>query len=312
MISARGGEVTQVTQGAVPILGVTISADTKTLVYRQSESISYVFVSAIDGNSIRQLTFDDIRVIVASLSPDGKHLAYVIAADVDKWNPEAHLVIADREGKNRKQLTFGSERILNARWSPDGNLLAYASRGIGEPDDSSGIYVIHAFNPSPPKFLGRGTLFAWVDGEHVVAYAGFKTMEYSVKGIVATHAYQDSTFTVPIHGNKQLILNDFRKGREGVWVFAVNDQGKQTGEGRQLIPANVDFAAPPDMRFFIYGKPEGDELWRVWSATGKEERIGKALAGRSFVQDVSLDGKEILWIKSDNRSKLVLVKNLFE
>jgi hypothetical protein len=30
------------------------------------------------------------------------------------------------------------------------------------------------------------------------------------------------------------------------------------------------------------------------------------------MSDISTDGKEILWVKQENRSKLVLVKNLFE
>jgi len=47
-------------------------------------------------------------------------------------------------------------------------------------------------------------------------------------------------------------------------------------------------------------------------STGHEERIGVALPGETFVDDVSMDGKEILWIRTYHPSKLVLVKNLFE
>jgi len=39
---------------------------------------------------------------------------------------------------------------------------------------------------------------------------------------------------------------------------------------------------------------------------------GKALPGDVDLQNVSWDGKEILWTRADHRSKLVLVKNVFE
>lgn len=52
-------------------------------------------------------------------------------------------------------------------------------------------------------------------------------------------------------------------------------------------------------------------MWRMWTFTGKEELIGKALPGADM-QDVSADGKEILWISRHYPTKLVLVKNLFE
>jgi hypothetical protein len=57
---------------------------------------------------------------------------------------------------------------------------------------------------------------------------------------------------------------------------------------------------------------KAEEIWRVWASTGKEERIGTALSGNVVMQNVSSDGKEIVWTKRDSRSKLVLVKNVFE
>ena len=45
---------------------------------------------------------------------------------------------------------------------------------------------------------------------------------------------------------------------------------------------------------------------------GKKNGSETALPGTAFMQDVSTDGKEILWTRVDYRSKLVLVKNVFE
>ena len=64
------------------------------------------------------------------------------------------------------------------------------------------------------------------------------------------------------------------------------------------------------LRCFVYRK--GDKIWRVWTSSGKEELIGKAFSGEADIVDVSSDGNEILWVKPENRSKLMLVKNVFE
>jgi hypothetical protein len=72
------------------------------------------------------------------------------------------------------------------------------------------------------------------------------------------------------------------------------------------------FAGPPDFRFRVYRKSGGSEIWRVWLASGKEERVGIALPGFAHIYDVSMDGNDILWVESRERSKLALIENLFE
>jgi len=151
-----------------------------------------------------------------------------------------------------------------------------------------------------------------MDSESIVAYVGIKTLQYSIKGGLASQVYLDSTFAIPIQGNKRLLVNDFRMGREGLWIVSLDALGRQTGEAKKIVPSGVNARAPQDQRYWIYRKGQGNELWRVWTSTGKEERFGKALPGQAYMRDVGNDGKEILWIRFNNRSKLVLVKNVFE
>jgi Tol biopolymer transport system component len=310
MIPSAGGEATQVTQGGVPIFAARISGDNKTVVYTQWESIAHIWITGIDGSNARQLTSGDLRVTSASFSRDGKHVSYVVA-DVDYRNPEAHLFVMDRDGRNQRQLTSGSETVGYGKWSPDGKWLAYSSQGLGEPEDSTRVYLIQPVNPGPPLLLCKATSFRWLDSESLVVLSQMKTLQYSTRGGTSTQVYQDSTFAFPIQGNKQLAFYDFRKGREGWWIVSIDSLRIQKGEAKRVGPLS-SVVAPHDWRFWIYRKPQGNELWRVWTSTGREERIGKALPGEAYMWDVSTDGKEILWIRREGRSKLVLVKNVFE
>jgi len=294
-------------------MGGRLSADNKTLIYLQREYLGHLWISSVDGSNARQVTFADDLLLDVSFSPDRKHITSVLQ-DVDYFTAESHLYTMDADGRNRRQLTSGPERVLRSRWSPNGKWLAYSTLVPGEPDDSCKIYLMQPFNPGPTRLLCKSATFAWVDSDKVAVYDGVKTLLYSVNGGIATQVFQDSTFAIPVQGNKQLLFRDDRAGRKGWWIVSVDALGKQTGEAKRILPSGVAPVvpplAPPDWRFLLYRK-QGDEVWRVWTLTGKEERIGRALPGAGM-RGVSMDGEEILWITGDRRAKLVLVKNMFE
>jgi len=309
MISAGGGEATPVTHGVGDIVTSSISSDLSTLLYVQSHSTTHIWISVLDGGNALQITSGDLSTFYGKFAPDGNHIAYVVE---EVGRSKSNLSIMDHDGKNQKQLTSGTDNVRECIWSPDGKWIAYSSSSASrEPADSSRVYLISPFNPSPPRLLCKGRLFGWIDSETIAVSSGAKTLQYSVNGEAAGQSSQDSTFAIPVRDKKRLLFFDFRKGHEGWWSVSIDGQGRQKGDARKLAPSGVNLVAPLDRRFLVYRK-QGDEIWRVWTDTGKEERIGKALAATAFMIDVSMEGKEILWVKSDNRSKLVLVKNLFE
>jgi serine/threonine protein kinase/Tol biopolymer transport system component len=309
MIPACGGEATQVTEGGVPIRESRISGDNSTLVFRHREWVTHLWISALDGSNASQISSDDVQLKDAEISPDGKQIAYV-TSDVDISNPEAHLYVMRHDGKNQRQLTFGSEIVSQCKWSPNGKFLAYSSRFVVQPNDSTRIYLIQPNNPGSPRLLCKGSLFAWVDSERIVTYHEGRSLIYVIKGDIPIQVYKDSTFAIPIKDNKQFFILDYRKGREGWWVVSLDAMGRETVKAKKLLPSNIDLALHPDGRFFIYIK-QGDEMYRVWTSNGKEERIGTA-PPRLLPWTVSMDGREILWFEDFYPSKLVLVKNVFE
>ena len=118
---------------------------------------------------------------------------------------------------------------------------------------------------------------------------------------------------MPLPQQGQIFYYDARRGREGYWAVATDQAGKEVGEPRRLPPLDeLYYAGPPDYRFRVFRKAGGDEVWRLWLANGEEERIGRALPGQTYIYDVSMDGKNILWTEFRSRSKLALIENLFE
>ena len=309
MIPAHGGEATQVTQGGVPILGARISADNRTLVYLQRESLGQIWISGIDGGNACQIPTAEGRIFSASISPDGNQIAYTFA-DMDYWHPRSHLFVMDRNGKNQRQLTYGSESIGGCEWSPGGDWIAFAHQTPGEFDDS--VYIVHPFDPGPPRLLCKSLIFEWVDSQNAAALIGMKTYLVSVNGETSTQPGQDSTFSVHIGSTDQLLILDLRKQREGIWSVLHDSIGKDGAPAKMIAPFDGDWRLSKDLRYLIQRQWDEDSLWRVWTSTGRRERIGKALPGFAVIRNISMDGKEIIWTKREFRSKLVLVRNVFE
>jgi hypothetical protein len=137
-----------------------------------------------------------------------------------------------------------------------------------------------------------------------------KTYQYSISDGKGSRFYLDSTIAVSFGRDRQVIFQDYRTGRDGIWIASLDEQGRPKGEGRSILQSADDWMCTEDYRFFIFRK--GDDLWRLSGSTWKEEWIGTALQGRPIMYSIGMDGKQILWIKGASRSKLVLVKNLFE
>ena len=138
------------------------------------------------------------------------------------------------------------------------------------------------------------------------------SLKYPLKGGQPIRVDEDSTFTYPRRGNgESFVFYDSHKGREGLWVAPNDSPGAREKEAKKILSSDVGYPLnAPDLRFFIWAR--GDEIWRVWTESGKQERIGNTPHGTVFMRDVSPDGKDILWGVWSYPSKVVLVRNVFE
>jgi len=80
--------------------------------------VTQIYVMAIDGSRMKQLTNGSSSASAPRWSPDGKRIAYVTGGQV--WTMED-------DGDNKDQVTKISTEAAAPVWSPDGNWIAFTS-----------------------------------------------------------------------------------------------------------------------------------------------------------------------------------------
>ena len=101
-------------------IGVTLSADAKTMAYLSDASGEYeIYLRQLDGGDARRLTRDgDVWRFAPVFSPDGRHLAYA-----DK---RQRLRVVDVDSASTRDVDSSrNEDITEYVWSPDSQWLAY-------------------------------------------------------------------------------------------------------------------------------------------------------------------------------------------
>lgn len=316
MIPASGGEAVQITKGTGPDLGMKISADGKRLLYMEQRTISQVWTADIDGSNARQLTFDNQYMEMPSFSPDKKRISFNMWSS-DVLRPGSHIFIMQSDGTNRTQLTAGDAQYYFAGWSPDGKYMNYASSRVDEPFDSSRIYLIEVENPGTPRLVGKGMLVRWINAEKFVTVfpqPNTPNTWYSVHSSEPIGVSEDSTHQFSLRDGKYIAVKDFRKGREGWWLKSVG-----TGEGappKQILSAEYMTSSFPSvsLRYIMYRQANG-EVWRVSLPQGKRERLPDIMNGINPYGgniQMSLDDKQLVFLKERIEARLVLIENVFE
>ena len=80
--------------------------------------VTQIYVTSIDGGSMKQLTSGDRSSSAPRWSPDGKKIAYTTGGQI--WVMEA-------DGDHKEQVTKISSGAAGPLWSPDGKWLAFTS-----------------------------------------------------------------------------------------------------------------------------------------------------------------------------------------
>jgi Tol biopolymer transport system component len=132
-----------------------------------------------DGSQLERLTDDPAFDDQATLSPDGRSIAFVSS----RKDGRAHVWIMDVATRGVRQLTAGSGGDFRPAWSPDGKSIAFSSDRGSHPGtlpgrwellQSAGVYVVHADGTGLKRITSAGGFAGsprWSpDGKRVVFY----------------------------------------------------------------------------------------------------------------------------------------------
>ncbi len=253
----------------------------------------FVATSSVSAQGKRPITVDDLfkfkRVSDPQISPDGKHVAYVITSvDLPGNKSSSAIWLAPTEGGGPRQVTNAPDKKdRHPRWSPDGKQILFESNRSG----SNQLWVISPSGGEAQRLTdvatGAGTGIWSPDGKHI-AFVSAVWPEHSDKPFKESNELNKKR-TEEIEKNpvkakvfkrlffrhwdeyvedkrQHLFVVDYSPARSASDGFA--EPKDVTPGDRDAYPTSTtfsvgdDFTFSPDNQFLVFtAVPEKDEAW---------------------------------------------------
>ena len=307
-LSYTNGEVRRITNDLNNYIGISLTADSRTMATVQTANYSESWVALIaDPDSANPITSDG-RTASPAWSPDGKIVC------TKHTGRDGNIWVMDSDGRNAKQLTFRTDGInYGARVSPDGRYVVFASEPsyhIWKVDsDGSNLKQLtdNPLDSSDPPDLSP-------DGKWVV-YAKFE----AEKGI----------WKIPAEGGASIRLNDAQAGQpavspDGRWIaYSYRDEKAIPTHGVAIMsfeggPTTKRFDLPRPFRWdadsasLLYTRNEGgvENIWRQPIAGGRPTQLTRFKSDLIPGFDISRDGKRLVLQRERITSDAVLIRDV--
>ncbi|MDT7540713.1 MAG: eukaryotic-like serine/threonine-protein kinase [Acidobacteriota bacterium] len=317
-VSYPQGELRKITNDLNEYFGVSIAADSDTMVTVQSDTTTNVSVApATDASRIRQVT-DGKSEGQDGLSwrPDGR-----IVYD-SKTGDSVNIWVMDQDGKNRRQLTNDAGNSHTPSATPDGRYIIFAS---GRSLDSGGnIWRMNADGSNPVR-LTHGTNEFWVRTSPDSKWAIY----------TSTDAGKDALWKVPVEGGGERVKLTEKDSRAGsispdMKAIACLYREEQVDspfkvalysfdDGRllklldisQFIDIRAGFRWTADGRALDYIDTRGgiSNIWSLPLDGGAAKQLTNFTSDQIFSFDLSRDGKQFAFSRGPVIDDVVLVSN---
>ncbi|PYT07308.1 MAG: hypothetical protein DMF60_07390 [Acidobacteria bacterium] len=312
-LSYPEGKAKRITNDLNNYGGVSVSADSGSLVTVQADSVSNLWVAPEgDVSRGRQITSGSGRYNQISLTPDGR-LLYISDA-----SGTADLWVMDADGKNQRQLTSDAGVNVFPAASPDGRYVVFDSNRGANPATYN-LWRI-GFDGSNPRQLTQG------EGEY------FPACSPDGKWVLYTplsSGGKPSLWKIPIDGGDPIQINDRISVRpaispDGKWV-ACHWSGGQPGSSSKLaiIPfeggepskllavplAQYRWSADGKAILYLDDKEGVSNIWSQPLEGGAPKQLTKFTADQIFSFDWSRDGKTMACSRGVVTTDVVLIKD---
>jgi serine/threonine protein kinase len=309
-IPAKGGPAIQITRGAGPDNGMSVSTAANRMVFSQRSSVSTLWMVNTDGTGHRQV-YPDENIEQSDLSPDGKTIVLVISHPTLKTT----LVIRDLSTGHQEML-FPHDSLIDRylpRWSPSGQSIAFweesGGSGLGKIIHlAGGRRVQDVGNGIIPRWFSDSTVMILRDTSHVAGQSNFTFPEKLNVRTGAEEAFpREPSF--PVLKDTKVFVSSETEVR---LLTRQEFQKNAAGAGISIFKrAEVSWSDPSD-EWLYYATRKNDAIWRISFRTLKRSKIADLQPGYNY-SFWSADYADKVLTYSRNRLKTNIVKidNLF-
>jgi len=314
LVPAGGGSPVRLTKGLASTGHPRLSADGRTLVFRQTKNIGHLWLVKMDGSRERA----EIKIpgepgfICPSISPDGKYITVVIATLGGQYLQQ--VFIFKRDGTDMHQISTGPDATWWPTWSPDGKRIFYYARADTAESKSYKIYIANVPNIDAPSLIPRATGAGWADSVTLVLYEpGEGQRRYFLDGRPEQKLSEDSIWAT-IFGNGKYVLfsdghqNALRVGRPDYWC-KIEDWDGIGPKNAKALPVK-DYMMSYDA-FYCW---KGSELFRMSFPDWKMIRVNVNIQDRDpgwSGLSTTRDGREMVYVSFESFNKIGVIENLF-
>ena len=129
----------------------------------QHRPTSDLYIKAVDGTAIRQLTDDPANDATPAFSPDGKWIIYS-SKRTGNWD----LYRMSVDGGPSQELTNSPNDDIYPSFSPDGKQIVYCT--LGSMSGQWELAVVDVDSPSAPRIIGHGLFPQWSPVDNRIVY----------------------------------------------------------------------------------------------------------------------------------------------